>query len=35
MRTAFAKYGDSFGNQDLKDVDFVLDDIKQLLDIVA
>ncbi|MBU3678684.1 MAG: TIGR02253 family HAD-type hydrolase [Candidatus Kapabacteria bacterium] len=35
MRTAFAKYGDSFGNQDLTDVDFILDDIKQLLDIVA
>ncbi len=35
MRTAFAKYGDSFGNQDLTHVDVVLDDIKQLLDIVA
>ena len=35
MKTAFAQYGDSFGNQDLKDVDYILEDIKQLLDIVA
>lgn len=33
MRTAFAKYGDSFGNQ-LVDADYVLDDIKQLIDII-
>jgi putative hydrolase of the HAD superfamily len=34
MKTAFAQYGDSFGNQDLSDVDYILSDIKQLLDIV-
>ena len=34
MRTAFAKYGDSFGNQDLSKVDYILDDIKTLLEIV-
>jgi putative hydrolase of the HAD superfamily len=33
MKTAFAKYGDSFGNQTV-DADFVLEDIKQLLTIV-
>lgn len=35
MKTAFAKYGDSFGNQVLTDVDYVLEDIKQLIDIVS
>lgn len=35
MKTAFAKYGDSFGNQSIEGVDYVLDDIKQLLDIVG
>lgn len=34
MKTAFAKYGDSFGNQNTDAVDFVLNDIKQLLDII-
>lgn len=34
MRTAFAKYGDSFGNQDMSNADVILHDIKQLLDIV-
>jgi len=34
MRTAFAAYGDSFGNQNTEGVDFVLSDIKELLDIV-
>lgn len=33
MRTAFAGYGDSFGNQ-VVDADYVLKDIKQLLDII-
>jgi putative hydrolase of the HAD superfamily len=35
MKTAFAKYGDSFGNQDVRDVDYILNDIKDLLEIVA
>jgi putative hydrolase of the HAD superfamily len=35
MRTAFAKYGDSFGDQDMSNADYVLEDIKQLLDIVG
>lgn len=35
MRTAFAKYGDSFGNQAIEGVDYVLEDIKDLLEIVA
>jgi putative hydrolase of the HAD superfamily len=35
MKTAFAKYGDSFGNQDERDVDYILNDIKDLLEIVA
>lgn len=35
MKTAFAAYGDSFGNQKLDGVDFVLQDIKMLLDIVG
>ncbi len=34
MKTAFAAYGDSFGNQNLDGVDFILSDIKQLLDII-
>ncbi len=34
MKTAFAKYGDSFGNQNLDKVDYVLEDIKQLIEIV-
>ncbi|KAB2894689.1 MAG: TIGR02253 family HAD-type hydrolase [Chlorobi bacterium] len=34
MKTAFAKYGDSFGNQITEGVDYVLDEIKQLLTIV-
>ncbi len=33
MRTAFAAYGDSFGNQ-VVDADYTLTDIKQLLDII-
>jgi putative hydrolase of the HAD superfamily len=33
MKTAFARYGDVFGNQEV-DADYVLEDIKQLLDIV-
>jgi hypothetical protein len=33
MNTAFAKYGDYFGNQTV-DADYVLEDIKQLLSIV-
>ncbi|HVZ39466.1 MAG TPA: TIGR02253 family HAD-type hydrolase [Candidatus Kapabacteria bacterium] len=33
MRTAFAKYGDAFGNQTVT-ADYVLDDIKDLLTIV-
>lgn len=33
MKTAFAKYGDSFGNQTVQ-ADYILDDIKQLLDII-
>lgn len=33
MRTAFARYGDSFGNQTVQ-ADYVLDDIKDLLSIV-
>lgn len=33
MRTAFAKYGDAFGNQTVK-ADYVLNDIKDLLTIV-
>jgi putative hydrolase of the HAD superfamily len=33
MRTAFARYGDSFGNQTVQ-ADYVLDDIKDLLTIV-
>ena len=35
MRTAFAKYGDSFGGQDTSNADYVLDDISQLLEIVG
>ncbi|MCO6465283.1 MAG: TIGR02253 family HAD-type hydrolase [Bradyrhizobiaceae bacterium] len=35
MLTAFARYGDSFGNQITDGVDFILEDIKDLLDIVA
>lgn len=35
MRTAFAAYGDSFGDQDTSAADFILTDIKQLLDIVT
>lgn len=34
MKTAFAKYGDSFGNQ-IVDADYILNDIKQLLDIIT
>jgi putative hydrolase of the HAD superfamily len=34
MKTAFAQYGDSFGNQNTDSVDYVLNDIKQLLDII-
>lgn len=34
MKTAFAAYGDSFGNQTVN-ADFTLTDIKQLLDIVS
>lgn len=34
MKTAFAAYGDSFGNQTVN-ADYVLTDIKQLLDIVT
>jgi putative hydrolase of the HAD superfamily len=34
MKTAFAAYGDSFGNQTV-DADFELSDIKQLLDIIG
>jgi len=34
MHTAFAQYGDSFGNQDVK-ADYILEDISQLLSIVA
>jgi putative hydrolase of the HAD superfamily len=33
MLTAFAKYGDSFGNQEVE-ADYILEDISQLLDIV-
>jgi putative hydrolase of the HAD superfamily len=33
MHTAFAQYGDSFGNQDVK-ADYILEDISQLLQIV-
>ena len=33
MRTAFAAYGDSFGDQ-VVDADYILKDIKQLLDII-
>lgn len=33
MKTAFAAYGDSFGNQDV-DADYILTDIKELLEIV-
>lgn len=35
MRTAFAKYGDAFGNQDMSNADYILHDIKQLLEIVG
>lgn len=35
MKTAFAKYGDSFGNQDTSKADYVLEDIKELLNIVG
>jgi len=35
MKTAFAQYGDSFGGQDTSDADYILKDIKQLLDIVG
>jgi putative hydrolase of the HAD superfamily len=35
MRTAFAQYGDSFGNQVTDGVDYILTDVKELLDIVA
>lgn len=34
MKTAFAKYGDAFGNQSIEGVDYVLEDIKELLEIV-
>lgn len=34
MLTAFARYGDVFGTQQVE-ADYVLDDIKQLLDIIA
>lgn len=34
MHTAFAQYGDSFGNQNIK-ADYILSDISQLLNIVA
>ena len=34
MKTAFAQYGDSFGGQDTSNADYILSDIKQLLDIV-
>ena len=33
MRTAFARYGDAFGDQ-IVDAEYLLDDIKQLLEIV-
>lgn len=33
MFTAFAKYGDSFGNQ-IVSADYILEDLKQLLDII-
>ena len=33
MRTAFAQYGDAFGNQTVNS-DYVLSDIKQLLSII-
>ena len=35
MKTAFAQYGDSFGGQDISDADYILSDIKQLLEIVG
>jgi len=35
MKTAFAAYGDSFGNQNTTAADYILTDIKMLLDIVT
>lgn len=35
MKTAFAEYGDSFGGQDTSHADYILKDVKQLLDIVG
>jgi putative hydrolase of the HAD superfamily len=35
MKTAFAQYGDSFGDQDTGHADYILNDVKQLLEIVT